>query len=256
MSVYAFSDLHSQYDLWEQIKEYIKPEDIVFCLGDCVDRGKVGLDILIEVLNTPNITLLRGNHEDFIINIGSEMIYMDPNEDIESMYWEIPNISLWEQNGAKKTIKDFKRLSKTEKLWLVNKIKKLPTHIEYTNVNGDIIYLCHAGRQPDTIEVKDTHMGDIPMNNYLWDRYHLTQPHWRGKDNEYCVHGHTPIKYMHYYIDTNNNPSIVENQIYRYCENHKINIDLGSFDTHYACLLNLDTFEPIYFKDRTIFKKN
>ena len=66
MATYCFSDLHAQYDLWLQIKDFLKPEDTVYCLGDCVDRGPVGLDILNEVLETPNITLLCGNHEDFI----------------------------------------------------------------------------------------------------------------------------------------------------------------------------------------------
>ena len=75
MATFAFSDLHAQYDLWKQIKEYIKPEDTIYCLGDCVDRGDVGLEILNEVMETPNIILLRGNHEDFIDSIGSEVIF-------------------------------------------------------------------------------------------------------------------------------------------------------------------------------------
>ena len=41
-------------------------------------------------------------------------------------------------------------------------------------------------------------------------------------------------------------------EIVRYCEDHKINIDLGSFITHTACLLNLDTWEVTYFRDKTL----
>jgi hypothetical protein len=41
----------------------------------------------------------------------------------------------------------------------------------------------------------------------------------------------------------------VDGEIYKYCNGHKINIDLGSFSTHRTCLLNLDTFEPIYFEE-------
>ena len=253
MATYAFSDLHAQYDLWTQIKEYIKPKDKVYCLGDCVDRGNVGLEILNEVMDTPNIILLRGNHEDFISSIGSKIMHYDSYEDI---YWMSPDLYLWEANGAEKTIKAFYELSKEKRIELINKIKRLPTHAEYVSSNGNIIYLCHAGRQPDTEEIENTHESDIiPTNNYIWDRYHLMQPHWTGKDNEYCVHGHTPIEYMYYYSNPKFDPPSSKFEMYRYCDNHKINIDLGSFDTHYACLLNLDTFEPIYFKDRTLSKE-
>lgn len=35
MSMYVCSDLHGMYDIYEQILDYIKPEDKVICLGDC-----------------------------------------------------------------------------------------------------------------------------------------------------------------------------------------------------------------------------
>lgn len=257
MSIFAFSDLHAQYNLWEQIKNYIKPEDIAYCLGDCVDRGPVGLEILNEIIEMPNITLLRGNHEDFIDSIGTKLINYNPDQfDDEDLFYSFPTLYLWYSNGAENTIDAFKKLSKGKKQWLINKIKKLPTHAEYINTKGDIIYLCHAGRQPDTEEIKDMYMGDIPMNNYIWDRNHIKEQHWRGKDNEYCVHGHTPVEYMKYYLKSySTDLPKSKYKMYKYCNNHKINIDLGSFDTHCTCLLNLDTFEPIYFKDKTIFEK-
>ena len=40
MSVYAVSDLHGQLELYFKIKDFLKPEDYVYCLGDCGDRGK------------------------------------------------------------------------------------------------------------------------------------------------------------------------------------------------------------------------
>lgn len=248
MSVYAFSDLHAQYDLWLQIKEYIKPDDIVYCLGDCIDRGDVGFEILYEIMETPNITLLRGNHEDFIVSIGSEILKYESDENVN---WITPAIYLWEANGGSKSIEAFEKLSLSEKKKLISKIKSLPTHIEYVNKKGDIIYLCHAGRTPKTIEIEDMHLGDIPMDNYIWDRYHIMQPHWCGKSIEYCVHGHTPVGSIYYYINPEERSPETSAQIYKYCDGHKIDIDLGSCASHHACLLDLDTFKPIYFKDRT-----
>ena len=91
--------------------------------------------------------------------------------------------------------------TKEKRRGLIDKIRDLPTHAEYVNKNGDLIYLCHAGRQPDTKEIQDMRRGDIPMNNYIWDRRHIFDKTWRGKNNEYCVHGHTPVETMYYYVD-------------------------------------------------------
>ena len=35
MAIYAIADLHGQYNLFQQVKEYIKPTDKVYVLGDC-----------------------------------------------------------------------------------------------------------------------------------------------------------------------------------------------------------------------------
>lgn len=251
MSTYVFSDIHAQYDLWKQIKNFIKPEDKVFCLGDCVDRGEIGFEILNEVMNTPNIILLRGNHEDFIDSIGSTIIEYDAKEN-EDFWFINREVRLWLKNGAKKTINAFLKLTKDKRKELIKKIRQLPTHAEYTNINGEKFYLTHAGRQPDTKEILDMYTGDIPINNYIWDRKHILDLKWEGKDNEYCIHGHTPVLYMKYFMHPMVEHPQSKFKIFKYCNNHKIDIDLGSFVTHKICLLNLDTLEPIYFKDRNI----
>ena len=39
-----------------------------------------------------------------------------------------------------------------------------------------------------------------------------------------------------------------DNEIRFYCDGHKIDIDIGCFASKQIALLDLDTFEPIYFK--------
>ena len=41
--VYAFSDLHGMYSLWEQIRDYCDETDIIYCFGDSIDRGADGV---------------------------------------------------------------------------------------------------------------------------------------------------------------------------------------------------------------------
>ena len=83
------------------------------------------------------------------------------------------------------------------------------------------------------------HSAIIPMNNYIWDRDHISDIVWLGEKNEFCVHGHTPVLAIDDYINRYEEPPIRNNTIYTYCNGHKIDIDLGSFITHRACLFNL-----------------
>ena len=39
MAVYAVSDLHGCLEAYKTIKRILRPDDIVYCLGDCGDRG-------------------------------------------------------------------------------------------------------------------------------------------------------------------------------------------------------------------------
>ena len=50
MSVWAFSDLHGHLDLYKQIKEYVKPEDKLYYLGDAGDRGPQSWETVKAIL--------------------------------------------------------------------------------------------------------------------------------------------------------------------------------------------------------------
>ena len=43
MATYACSDLHGNWELWAEIKKFLKPDDTLYYLGDATDRGPDGL---------------------------------------------------------------------------------------------------------------------------------------------------------------------------------------------------------------------
>ena len=229
---YAFSDLHGNYDLWRKIQEFLDDSDTAFCLGDCCDRGLYGIKIMQEVLEDSRIIYLQGNHERMFLN------GIAAYDTIQGVYFGLGDYVLWVNNGGGPTADMYFNLSIEEQEALYNSIHRLQTSSLYINKNNQKIFLCHAGCQPSKASLEPSL--EIKYN-YLWDRKHifLNWEDYEDFDNMYIVHGHSPVQYI-----TNNEK--YEN-IFTYCEGHKISIDLGSYISNKAVLLDLDTFEPIYF---------
>ena len=68
MATYAISDLHGRMDLFRQVKEFLQPEDVVYVLGDCGDRGPAGWELIKTVYEDPQFIYLMGNHEDMLVD--------------------------------------------------------------------------------------------------------------------------------------------------------------------------------------------
>ena len=65
MAFYAMSDLHGMYDKYREMLALIRfsEEDELFILGDVVDRGSKPMEILLDMMQRPNIYPLYGNHD-------------------------------------------------------------------------------------------------------------------------------------------------------------------------------------------------
>ena len=237
MSMYVCSDLHGMYDIYEQILDYIKPEDKVICLGDCGDRGYKNWELIKAVYTNPQFIYLMGNHEDMLINAMEECLAGYPfNESLELVI----------VNGGYDTYRGWlKETPEERKVWL-NRLRTLPIYMDYfSEKNNTIWHLSHAGYTP--------YRKDLPIReDLIWDRNHFRDkvivPEDNGeRPNEICVHGHTPIPFVadELHMDVPHEPTLLI-----YGDGHKIDIDNGSFWSGGAILLNLDTCEHIPFYDR------
>lgn len=231
---YACSDLHGRYDLWLQILNYCDETDTIYFLGDAIDRGPEGFEVMRSLLQDPRVKYLKGNHEELLTN--ASLYLFGEETDAESYL-------VWLANGGNSTY---------EKLFIkqpievsedyVSTLKKLPIISIYNNKNNQKVILTHAGCDPDSI------------TNVLWNREHLLTSKWTGEENTFIVHGHTPVQHLvsrHFErIETFDGKSFKLNdspQVAYYCNRHKIDIDIGAYAVNKAVLLDLDTFEPIYF---------
>lgn len=228
---YAFTDLHGMYPLWEQIRNFCDESDRLIFLGDACDRGDDGLKIIKELLQDKRVTYIKGNHEDFLEDIGA---------DVAGGHYG--NTPLWRMNGGFQTLQDFEKLSEDSQLWYIRKMQKLATVVEYTNTKGQKILLSHAGFTP-TLEPLETE-----VENYYWDREHILSDWWPPEDEYkevYIVHGHTPIQSLRRRLHLTYQPFTQHGMIgpITYCHEHKICLDVASFDTGCAVLFDLDEME-------------
>ena len=254
--VYAASDFHGNWELTKQVLDYLQPEDKLYFLGDATDRGPSGVKVFQALINDPRVVYLKGNHDEMmaaaIPSVWAEI------EDIN--YYDGYGYSLWYQNGGNKTTKDFWKMTKEEVYAIKKAIDKMPTQIMYKSPMGHSVIMEHAGYTPFSI----LHRSHDP----LWDREHFYDE-WvkEAPDNVYLVHGHTPVQYLKYMYGYNGEHQLTKEEmkqkqewlhskdcnfdwkptILRYCDGHKFCVDLCTIVSNRIGLLDLDTFEEIYF---------
>lgn len=70
MATYITSDIHGRYDLYKKMLSiiHLKKDDKLYILGDVVDRGPDPLPILFDIMANDNIILLKGNHEQIMLD--------------------------------------------------------------------------------------------------------------------------------------------------------------------------------------------
>lgn len=236
MSTWVTTDLHGNYNLWTQIKNFIKEDDILFFLGDAIDRGPRGFEIFKEMLEDKRVIYLRGNHE--------QMMY--DSFIIQPVSIRQKCFKHWQKNGGDVTLQNIEELNIpiNQKINLIEQIEKLPYFAEYKNNSGVKFFLSHAGTSFGLYYNKFSE--EIQKEKLLWDRDHILMP-W-GDEAEYqmtiSIHGHTPILFMKqfygYSMATGMAPFV-------YSNNHKINLDAATPFTNMAFLYNLDTLKYEFF---------
>ncbi len=193
--IYVVSDLHGQYELFRRLLKKIEfaQDDVLFVLGDCVDRGPMSIQILKEMKDSANIELLIGNHECMMLRA------LNPDGSIRDM----EDFSLWANyNGGDITHRQFLELPEAERAELYNWLltRKLTTILE---MGGQKYYLTHA--LPDERFI-DFAIKDVPIED-VW-KIVWNSP-YRDNDGTKCsfldypqdgitVMGHVPVVRCHH----------------------------------------------------------
>lgn len=227
MAIYACSDLHGCLNAYKKIKECINPEDKVYCLGDCGDRGPEPWDTIKAVLTDPQFIYIKGNHEDMLVKAVYEVF--------DTGWSHLDAQKLLASNGGMNTLNEILGEESPER-W-TKQLAQLPVSIELINSNKQNIKLCHAG-----CSIWKDEKTYVSTRELLWDRLHYFD-NADLLDDTIVVHGHTPIKYLA--EDIGVKPGV---GALKYANGKKYCIDAGTFFTDQVILFNLDTFESIVFR--------
>lgn len=230
--IYVMSDLHGCYDKYKQMLEKIKfnSEDTLYVLGDIVDRGDDGINILLDMMKRTNVVPLLGNHEYMAYSVlkkfNVEITAYNYNTHLDSEAIEM--YENWMFNGGITTCQVFSKLAHETRDSIIEYLGEFELY-EELEVNGNKFVLVHGGLD-DFDEDKD--LSEYGIHDIIWGRCDYARQYYPDK---YLVTGHTPT----YYIDEK-----YKGKIYR--QNNHIAIDCGAvFGGTLGCIC-LDTSEEYY----------
>lgn len=163
---YVISDIHGEFDRYQALLERID-DDILYVLGDAIDRGSGGVDVLKDIMHRRNVVMLMGNHELMCLNAMDRQSAPDARE-------------LWvKYNGGGVTRRALLyKTDHSERTAILRWMRTLPDHVDIA-VDDRAFHLVHA----------------FPADNLhdkVWTRPHYDTPNPFGGDRAVII-GHTVV---------------------------------------------------------------
>lgn len=230
--IYAMSDLHGEYDKYRAMLEQIhfSDEDVLYILGDVVDRGEKPVEILWDMSLRSNVYPLMGNHDRMALDVLRILTVEITEESIEQNLTldTMQALFLWERNGAQSTIDGFGRLPMDDRMFLLDYMEDFAPY-EVVTAGGRTFVLVHAGLGDFR---PDKGLDEYDIFDLAFIRFNYEKEYFGG--STYIVTGHTPT------ITITGKPEI-------YHSHNNICIDCGAVfpGGRLACLC-LDTMEEFY----------
>lgn len=184
------SDIHSNFDIYKDIK--LKQDKYQFMIfhGDYIDGPEIGgsrrmIDEIINLPSSPTRIWLEGNHELRLRRYLGWMYFKNSGKKQVAEYL----LSELSEEFLQTTAKEFNDLNPQQALeYLKDMNKKLKTHVLLKRDNST--YICtHAGiKYPEQIQPK--YIGNVIYGNRDMDRYDKEFSGRNKKTGLYSIHAH------------------------------------------------------------------
>ena len=198
MAIYAVSDLHGQYMTFEKGLRSIgfSDSDMLYVIGDVIDRGPDGVKILEYIRSHENMDLIIGNHEFLMLNSVSP----DGEKGCDGI-----DADLWLFfNGGIVTYERYATLSKKKKKELFDWLNSREV-IKTLDIGGKKICLTHSFYLPECENLRYNELTYGQVNEIVWNSIYRDGDGSHAEDlydrYDYTfVTGHVPVQkiYMFY----------------------------------------------------------
>lgn len=165
---YVIADPHGEYDRYQRLLDLIGFSDVdtLYILGDVVDRGGIGgIDMLLDLMDRPNVIMLLGNHESMCLKA------IDQPDNQRA-------VSHWTRNGGQVTCDALFRLPEEARGRVLDFLRALPDHLDL-EAGGRRFHLVHgfpADNTHDRLWLRPGPNAESPFS-----------------DGRIVVAGHTPV---------------------------------------------------------------
>ena len=193
--IYVTSDLHgcSPSVLKQLLKQVdFREEDLLFVLGDVIDRGEFGPELLLWLSRQSNTRLILGNHEAWML--ACKFLFEEAT--VESLDQLRPEqrmlLECWLENGGGPTIMGLNRLlHQSPDLFdgVMDYVRNAPMY-ELVNAGGKSYILVHAGLG-NFDPGRD--LDDYTPRELLLERPGLNDRYFTDR---VTVFGHTPTEFF------------------------------------------------------------
>lgn len=233
MSIYVTSDLHG-YPLKKLQNKLEEIEfglnDHLYILGDCIDRGTDGLQIIRWIMAQPNVTLLLGNHEAMLLD---NQFLFDRNFipsvlDLKGI--QRNSYCIWTSNGGYSTLDQIQQLTDAQIKHVFRFLVKAPLYQEI-DVSGKKYILTHSGLGSFG---EDKPLSEYSRFDLVWTRPSLNTRYY--EDGRKVIFGHTPT--ILFGPEYKGKPIFTDTWI---------DIDVGASIGMNPVLLRLDDLKVFYF---------
>lgn len=242
--IYAIADIHGQYDKYISMltKTNFCDDDILFALGDVIDRGSHGMKILKDMMMRTKVYPILGNHEYMALTAIPWLMQEITDATVENIDPEmLQGLIEWMNVGGTASISKFRNLSREEQESILDYLSEFVLY-EIVETNGKECVLVHAGLC--NFDEKRT------LDNYDLSEVLFHKPDYDIQyfEDKYLVTGHTPTR-IAYAAEQGMLLEELTNSEYKdviFKKNNHIAIDCGSsFGGKLGCIC-LDTLEEYY----------
>ena len=190
---YVMSDIHGEYEKYiRMIKEIdLRDEDILYVIGDVVDRGPEPIKILQDMMNRTNVYPLMGNHDLVALGLLPQLNEELTNNDGKFGENLALALQVWCDDGGLSTITGFCDLGEEDREDIIEYLREF-TLLEVAETKDKSFVLVHAGL--------GNYRPGKKLSEYTDDDLLFTRPdpseQYFDDESVYVVMGHTPTPFF------------------------------------------------------------